>query len=680
MEVCMEKIPESAAAQRVLATPELLSIILSYLSPKALILSASLVSRIWHDILCSPDKDLRTALFLRSASPETFLEGEYDYNDLLQSLFQTPEGKNGSPKPIFLDDLPWKTNPEAWKRSEGLWRNMLVVQPPCTRLAISKDTLSSRDFPRTSGISGSIECPAGLTFGLLYDIVVDWERVARDPDAAGRIQPNQNQTCLLSSSSEVAVASVQYFPHFSWTSISRHGKGDIRESDWRCDSDVVFEWSSYLRSAVPDRTDVLSFSEVILKTIIVANLNPLFAGLDLCRNRKTPDTQNEFYSYNVMSLNILFWAVTLFVGAWGIRSNWLGDWYDRVPTISKVFTILYPIVVVGLMQLEGVINSVPVFFIVSNFTLLISMAIGTVLLILILYKYMKTRRLVAGSNQQRGRWWASGSSKERSQNDIGTNGTMESGIGSNTRRSIYDRALVTRFTIGFGILVLFEIAIIVFNLFQLSNNASIAASGGPNLNPNSAITDIVFFIPGVTTSLVAFLVFGTTKSWRQYRDLVLGGCGLKRKILSKRRQRDEEANPDQSLEFQRLPSITHRPSEEERQRGQELESRVKMFARESCVSEVTDFAESVHTADPSISTRSEGQSAKFVQFHRSMPSASLSRSAKSIASSKASEIGVSISSDPVIQRGVEEYREPRRFVKPRPTSQTPTNFLEDSSD
>jgi hypothetical protein len=80
-----------------------------------------------------------------------------------------------------------------------------------------------------------------------------------------------------------------------------------------------------------------------------------------------------------------------------------------------------------------------------------SLAIGSVLLILILYKYMKTRRLLTGPGR-RG-WWASGGSKERSRDEfIGTERTIESGVTSVTKRTSYDRALVTRFTIGFVIL------------------------------------------------------------------------------------------------------------------------------------------------------------------------------------------------------------------------------------
>ncbi|KAH8685912.1 hypothetical protein BGZ60DRAFT_351415, partial [Tricladium varicosporioides] len=168
---------EPTAAQRVLATPELLSIILSHLSPATLILCGKHVSRIWHAVITHPDKNLQIALFLRRASPESVHKGEIIYNDLLRCIFNT-DFNQGEPgireEQLQLHELPWKRSPEAWIRNEQVWRNMQIALPPCTRLAMSKDTLSRRAFPRSSGMSGSIECPEGVTLGLLYDIIQDW--------------------------------------------------------------------------------------------------------------------------------------------------------------------------------------------------------------------------------------------------------------------------------------------------------------------------------------------------------------------------------------------------------------------------------------------------------------------------------------------------------------------------
>lgn len=52
----------------------------------------------------------------------------------------------------------------------------------------------------------------------------------------------------------------------------------------------------------------------------------------------------------------------------------------------------------------------------------------------------------------------------------------------------------------------FEVAIIIFTLIQSNNNARIAAAGKPDYSLGGTITDIILFVPGVTASLVAFLI------------------------------------------------------------------------------------------------------------------------------------------------------------------------------
>jgi hypothetical protein len=98
------------------------------------------------------------------------------------------------------------------------------------------------------------------------------------------------------------------------------------------------------------------------------------------------------------------------------------------------------------------------------------MLAGTVCLVLTLYKYVKTRRLVAGS-EDRGGWWASGGSKGRRAPDIGTQGTAQSSLTAESRGSIYDRALITRFTIGFFILLYYNSIILSFGFLLLTGGA-----------------------------------------------------------------------------------------------------------------------------------------------------------------------------------------------------------------
>ncbi|CAG8952344.1 hypothetical protein HYFRA_00001090 [Hymenoscyphus fraxineus] len=175
----------------------------------------------------------------------------------------------------------------------------------------------------------------------------------------------------------------------------------------------------------------------------------------------------------------------------------------------------------------------------------------------------------------------------------------------------------------------FVVAVVFFNFFHLAMNANLALSGGPNLEPSGAITDLAFFAPGVTASLVTFLVFGTTKSWRQYRDLVFSGCGIMTAIKHKRfRKAAEDSQKEQSLEFARLPSLTRKLSDEERARGKEIESRVRMFSIDSGSAspvEHPSYPTAVHRPGPSSSSigtqrRDSHATARPIQFHRMFPS------------------------------------------------------------
>jgi hypothetical protein len=222
---------------------------------------------------------------------------------------------------------------------------------------------------------------------------------------------------------------------------------------------------------------------------------------------------------------------------------------------------------------------------------------------------------------------------------------------------------------------IFQIAIIIFSLFQVSNNAAIAASGGPNLTVQNTIIDIVLFIPGVTASLVAFLIFGTTKSWRQYRDLFVSGCGMKRKFLEKKIQRDEESSRSQGLEFQRLPSLPNPRSEFQ---GQEVEDRVRMFVRESR----SPGAPSSSTDSSGPSARSKtGSEARILQFHKPLPPKTNKEAISGI-----TEVGLSFENELAQYERLEaehmqkDAAESRRFVMERLPQHQQVNFLEDSSD
>ena len=243
---------------------------------------------------------------------------------------------------------------------------------------------------------------------------------------------------------------------------------------------------------------------------------------------------------------------------------------------------------------------------------------------------------------------------------------------------------------------IFEVAIIVFSLFQQANNKAIAESGAPNHTVSNTISDILFFIPGVTASLVIFLVFGTTKSWRQYHDLVAGSCGVKRRIYERRIRRSEEGNNGGGLEFERLASLPNRTSEDNVIKA---ERRVRMFVTSmpqepeghNAVASLSIPApeSSNHTRAPSHSMNIDFHKPRFVDISHSVPPSPMTTVNPAVIPS-----GLAVreyNEDQMIQYGpVEEDRRQegnsgqtsnsRRFVTERLHKNESEDFLSDSSD
>lgn len=430
-------------------------------------------------------------------------------------------------------------------------------------------------------------------------------------------------------------------------------------------------------------------------------------------------------------------SVALFCGSWGIRSNWLGDWHERVSPISKFFAILFPSIIVGLSHAPAVLRHTGVFFVVTNITSNIPPPLpraSTQQLTIssaresdnrqctprsnplqihenspFVSRSRKTRRLVGirrikrAKSESRSRYWGRGDYR------VGRDFEHTAiDIRPSAGDSIYgwfcdpcvrppSRSIVESHQANSFVISIFEVAIIIFDIFQQGNNKSIALSGAPNHSVSNTISDILFFIPGVTASLVVFLVFGTTKSWRQYRDLVVGGCGIRTKIYERRIQR-ASATPPPGLEFERLPSLPNRPSEDN---AIKVERRVRMFVT-SMPQEPQGHNPQVSTAVTAAESSNTGRPAK-IEFHKPRfvdMAMSVPPSPRPDAGLAVSPIDLTwpVSQDPVIQYGaVEDERRPtetnmnitnlgkpqdrdeRRFVSERLPKNDQEDFLSDSS-
>lgn len=238
----------------------------------------------------------------------------------------------------------------------------------------------------------------------------------------------------------------------------------------------------------------------------------------------------QFYCYNVMCLNLLFWAISLFNSAWASSFPSLGGRHHNLALFSKIMSVIFPAIIIGVLQIPFLQETAILHIISTYATIFLSLGMGSILLILILYQYIKTRRLIA-ETCNRGSWWGPGESELAIDPGkvSGNYGRVSSFKIWSRKESIYDRALITRFTIGFVIMGVSQIMIIPLLLYRLRTNQIMVKSGKPDMSINGAIVESLLFIPGVSTSLVAFLVFGTTKSFSEYRNLLLCGCSATRR-------------------------------------------------------------------------------------------------------------------------------------------------------
>jgi len=86
--------------------------------------------------------------------------------------------------------------------------------------------------------------------------------------------------------------------------------------------------------------------------------------------------------------------------------------------------------------------------------------------------------------------------------------------GQQPKKSIYDKWLLLRFTIGFVALGLFELVVINFQLRAAHTNTAANIPPVADLSASRAIGDFTLFVPGVTGAPLIFLVFGTTRTFR----------------------------------------------------------------------------------------------------------------------------------------------------------------------
>lgn len=219
----------------------------------------------------------------------------------------------------------------------------------------------------------------------------------------------------------------------------------------------------------------------------------------------------QYYLYNVQAMLVMFWAAELCQLTYqvGERST-VRVMFRKLHTAGKLVSWLLPLMTILMLRIPSLKESFVAFILIADLPLMISLAIGSGLMIAVLVRYVRTRQKFTQWSPPN---WNSGST---SQGGTEPNGSQDSSHHNlSGRRGLYDRWLMVRFTIAFVSLAIFECTNVLFQVTALQNNIKDSKASAPDLSAGRAIQTMILFMPGTTPGIFTFVVFGTTASSRK---------------------------------------------------------------------------------------------------------------------------------------------------------------------
>ncbi|KAI0483959.1 hypothetical protein GGR56DRAFT_679322 [Xylariaceae sp. FL0804] len=178
--------------------------------------------------------------------------------------------------------------------------------------------------------------------------------------------------------------------------------------------------------------------------------------------------------------------------------------------------MILPLITILLLRVPQVQRIFVLFIILADIPLMLSLTIGSSLMVAILVRYVKTKRKLSH--------WTPPGGSDNTDRSKGTTSTTRSGptrtmstVRSKPKpkkQGIYDRWLMVRFTVAFVVLGIFDITNTLFQLTAAQNNRHDLGSTTPDLTAARANSTLFLFMPGITPGIALFLIFGTTAGHR----------------------------------------------------------------------------------------------------------------------------------------------------------------------
>ncbi|KAI1636130.1 hypothetical protein F4809DRAFT_408741 [Biscogniauxia mediterranea] len=217
----------------------------------------------------------------------------------------------------------------------------------------------------------------------------------------------------------------------------------------------------------------------------------------------------QFYCYNVEALLITFWASELVQSIYSLNERpATARILERFNATGKIVALVLPIIFILIVRAPTIHCSVRTLIHIVGIPLIISLGCGSLLVLTILFRYIQTRRKLAPFFPSSLQSSHPGSSKSR--NRISWGGAV---LGSH---GVYDRWLMTRFTLSFVLLGVFQATSFLFQRFSAHNTEVDVQSTSPDLSVTRARQTLYLFIPGNTPGVALFIVFGTTTAFRRH--------------------------------------------------------------------------------------------------------------------------------------------------------------------
>ncbi|KAH6895285.1 hypothetical protein B0T10DRAFT_455549 [Thelonectria olida] len=214
----------------------------------------------------------------------------------------------------------------------------------------------------------------------------------------------------------------------------------------------------------------------------------------------------QFTCYGIEALLIFFWSAVLLQSIFQLRALVNTLRYSNL--MAKLCAVLFPILMICLLQVKALQNNAVAFFVIANTSMTVGLVGGATMLLSILGRYIYTRHALLSFKFRYGK--SSGKDGARSHSRVSAT------VGSQRRQRIYDRWLILRLGVGFVALGIFQLVTIVTEVTAQGRNNRDNLSKTADLSGRQAKSDFVFFVPGATPPLVTFLVFGTTRPFREY--------------------------------------------------------------------------------------------------------------------------------------------------------------------